>query len=164
MPATNDGTTVRFHNGGTIQVGSNEILQVKSGSMKFKIAGYAVRKQREKGAIQPPLPGDERECTLSFDIHCTGTATGWFGLLPQLMGPLATGKVVNKVTASGLLFTTSITVRVPDFVGATTGVQYVFASCYMPDGAEFSATAGEENDMVKCDMEDAEMSPTITRY
>lgn len=163
MPDRNTGIPVQFHNGGVILVGADDILNVVSGTMTYKIPGRTPRPQMSKGAIVDVLPGDERQCELSLDINYTGTATGFGGLLPLVMGALVSTRVAN-VTAAGRLFTSSITVRIPDFVGAAVGDQYVFAKCYLANGVEFTAGSGEQHDTIKATFMDAEASPAISRY
>lgn len=163
MANINSGTVVRFENGGILLIGADILLNLVSGSLEWNIPGYEPVMTKDRGVIQDPIPGDERPCSGKLSIRYTGNHyTSEIGA--AIMGALVSTKVKNVVSASGLLFTFPMTVKVPDFLGATVGDQYVFAKCFLENGLEYKTGSGTDTDTLDLSFMDAEASPAITRY
>jgi hypothetical protein len=170
MPDINAGLPVRFESGGTIQIGSDPILNVVSGTLTWKVRGYQPIPHRDRGKLQGVLAGDEQGCSLGLDVMYTagangmvGTGTPPGGFLSKLFGALTSGKINNR-TSTGELFTFNVTIRIPDGMGVATGDQYVFEKCYLPDGADFAAVPGADFDKLTISLESHSLTPTMSRY
>ncbi len=162
MPSINAGVPVRFEAGGVILIGADDILNVKEGTLKWGVKGYEPLPQTDRGVLTDVVAGNERPCEIEIDVKYTSLVDA-DGLLPKLMGALATNKIVNR-TAGGLIFTFDMTVRL--FASAGQPLPYdniVFTKCYLPDGLSFSAASGTEVDTLSLKLMSHAMSPTITR-
>lgn len=143
---------VVFEHGGIITIGSDTILNVEKGSMRFAPGIREVKEFTDRGVIQNPLEGDELPTDLEFDIKHTGGAGA--AELFELMTAQP-----NPVTGYKKQY--SIVVKFPDYSGATTGDQYTFAKC-VPVSFEFQA--GAQFDTAKLRFRDQESKPARASY
>lgn len=162
MANLNAGNPVRWENGGTVLIAALDIKNVVEGSLEWEIAGYEPAPNMDRATLTEVIAGNERPSKVKLSLkHVTAVGSG--ELLAQTMGAFVTNKIDNKTNA-GLIFTFSMTIKVPAYKGATTGTQYVFAKCYLESPTKFKAAAGVAFDTIDLECINHEMSPTITMY
>lgn len=162
MPDRNIGDVIRFENGGSILVGSDPLINVRSGTLKLKIPGYEPIPHKDRGVLIDVYAGDERACMAEFDLAYTSPYDA-SGIFAVMMGALTAGIMKNRI-AGGKLFTFDMTVRFPDGPEATTGDQYLFNKCYLADGFAVETNSGADFDTLKIAVTSHKFSPTSTRY
>ncbi|HZW06978.1 MAG TPA: hypothetical protein VFF65_07625 [Phycisphaerales bacterium] len=160
MANKNAGTQIRFENGGTILIGADTLLNIVKGSLNFKVPGYEPKQTYDRGQPGAVIAGDLRCCEGSLDLSYTSPIDA-DGVLTALVGALSADKIAN-VTAAGLIFTFSMTVKVPDGLGVATGDQYAFTGVYLDPAFDYQA--GDEVDVLKCAFKCNNGGPAITRY
>ncbi len=162
MASLNAGVPGRFENGGVILIGTDDVLQVVEGTLKWKLRGHESIPQTDRGALTVVVAGNERPCEVEFDIKYTSVFDA-DAILAKIMGPLVAGKVSNR-TNTGEIFTFDLTVRL--FAAAGQAFPYdqaVFTKCYLADGIDFSAAAGQDVDKLSLKLMSHSNSPTFSR-
>ena len=160
MANKNAGTQIRFENGGTILIGADTLLNVEKGTLNFKVPGYTPKQTYDRGQPGPVIAGDLRCCEGGFDLNYT-SPIDTDGVLTALVGALVADKIAN-VTAAGLIYTFSMTVKVPDGLGVATGDQYAFTGVYLDPAFDYQA--GEDTDKLKAAFKCNNSGPAHTRY
>jgi len=163
MADINTGTALRFENGGEILFGTDKVLNVVEGTLRFTIPGVEPVVYRDRSVLQDPIPGNEREVEGSFDIRYT-SACGADAIWAAVHGALVSTKISPIVSATGKLFTFSMTVKIFDGRGVATGTQYVFSKCYLDPIYSYQAASGTETDKLTLTFKDCEASPAITTF
>ena len=161
MADKNSGKQVTFENGGVVLIGSDNLLNIVEGTLNYQVPGRSPIMPMDRGAILDPLPGKQRVVTGSLDVAYT-SLIDTDGILPLLVGALVSDKIVG--VSSGALFTFSMTVKIPDYLGATVGDQIVFAKCFLDPLIDYKAAAGDAVDKLTFKFTDCEHSPAFTRY
>lgn len=162
MPDINAGHPLRFENGGVVLIGTDSVLNIREGTLKFTAPGYEPIPHMDKGALVSVHAGNERPCRVELDLKYTSTVDA-NGVLASLTGALVSTKIRNRLS-DGQLFTFGLTIRVPDAPGATTGDQYVFEKCYCDNPLDVQCNAGADFDTLRVAITSHALSPAITRY
>ena len=161
MADKNVGAPVRFENGGTVEIATNNILAIVEGSLEYTVPGYEPVLHMDRGVIKDPVVGNERRVTGKLALKYTSLLDS-DGVQALLMGALVSTRISN-VTAAGLLFTFSMVVKTPDYKGAITGDSVTFGKCSV-DALSIKTKAGAEFDTIEFDFTDHEASPVFARY
>ena len=140
MSDINSGNVVRFVNGGSILIGSDPIVNLGAGSMRFKLAKRQVWEHKDQGVISDVYEGDDMAGEFDLDVKvATGTLTGANGILAKL----------NGAGASGKAFKFTVKVRIPAYRGATAGEDVTLTNCYLPEGPEYQSSADADSDTLR---------------
>mgnify|MGYP000547076155 CR=1 FL=1 len=157
MPTYNDGTPVRYPNGGTLSIGADTgSLQVVNnyvdGSLEHQAPGYEKIEYKQGGKLRNVVAGDERSGTLKFELYRT----------PNIEALLT---VMRPALASGEQAFIVVRIEYPNYLNATTGRRYTFTKCYLPDDVMYrAANQGPEFDKISIELRNFENSPTLASY
>ena len=136
MANRNSGGWQRFENGAIVLIGSDPILNIVPGSVRVRHRQRERVGNRDRGVLGGMTVGDQRPQEIELQVWRTTTLNA----LLALMVPAAT---------NGMETFFAITIKQPAYLGATTGDQWVFSSCYLPEGWE-DAAGGAGEDADKC--------------
>lgn len=123
-------------NGGMIFFGTSsgdKILNVVPGSLKVKPGGRRNIFYKDAGVVKAPLVGDEEYTMVSFRVRQadrTGSSGPW--------------EKAQTAHTTGTPWSTTITIRVPDSPGASTGEEWAITNCFVDEQPE--AEMGGEGD------------------
>jgi hypothetical protein len=141
---------VRFEAGGELRLadaGTGDVYIVRNknvGTLRMRLVGYDPLKWQENGVNQVPIEGDQQSASeIEFEMKLSKRdALGIFDLAQKR----------NTSSNQGLSYVFTVTVKIPNYRGASAGQQFVFANAYfMPDSIEVEA--GERFDTVRFRME-----------
>lgn len=136
MP-TNRNTTAwqRVSNGAIILLGTaaagDPIKNLVPGSLRWKLRHRERIPNMDRGVHGSITVGDQREQEVEFQLYRTSE----FEALRALLMPGSTG-------TSGLDPGITFSIKIPDYLGASTGAKYEFTVGYLPDGFEDAADGG----------------------
>jgi hypothetical protein len=136
MANVNSGAWVRFENSGVVLIGADTLLNIVPGSLRVRERQRERIPNMDRGVLGAVTLGDQRQQEIEFQIYRVSASNTFLAT----MLPAAT---------TGLETYFSLTVKVADYLGAATGQQWVWASCYAPDGFEQQAGGrGQETDRI----------------
>jgi len=147
MADINAGQHLRFENGGTITIAGDTLLNIVEGSLKWRSPGYETIEPMDRGVMLDPLEGNERPTEIELDVRLTS------GSAADLIGAL------TGAGTAGVKKTATIVATIFDNRGATTGDSWTFASCYLPEGYEYSAASGADTDRLSLRFKAKDLEP-----
>lgn len=150
--ATFNANPLRFDNGGVLLIGSDDVLELLPGSaLEFTPCVYKNIARLDRGVPQAPRDGDLEPGTIRIRARLGAHATT--SLEQQL---LAAG-------TNGLAKEFTIVVKWPDYRGASTGVQFTFATvCF--DREKTRVSQGSDFDTVEFEGTYRTAGPTKATY
>ena len=153
MADRNSGAWQRFENGAILLLsGTDEIKNLVPGTLRYRVPQRERIVNMDRGVIGVVTIGDQRMCEIEFELHRTDNLDA----LIALFKPAVTAGVDVPV---------AMTVKIPDYLGATTGNSLAFAKCFMDEGEEHQASgSGQDADKVRFHFNDAEAAPTPGTY
>lgn len=126
MANRNSGNWQRFENAGLLQLGSggaDTILNLVPGSLRIREFQRERIINMDRGVIGNVTVGDQRAQEIEFALYRTSVTDA----LIALLCPAATNGIDTPVV---------LIVKVPDYLGASTGSIRTFDKCFMVDGPE----------------------------
>lgn len=138
MANVNAGNVFRFTNGGQFLKGTDILLNIAAGSVRFMNPGRETWVHKDQSVIQGVYVGDDREYEVDIDLKVTDLGD--------------TDTVITSLSpadASGLKTAYTATLKFPSYRGSATGFTIVFTNCYCPDGYEIQTSGGADSDTIK---------------
>lgn len=152
MANRNSGAWQRSSNGVSILLGSDPLLNLVPGSLRYKLMQRQRIDNYDRGVHGSTTIGDQRNQEVEFQLYRTST----FETLRALLVPAGTNGAETGF---------SMTIKQPDYLGAATGETFTLTAGYLPDGFEDIAdSGGQDVDKItiravfRCDY------PTISTY
>lgn len=145
-------------NGGTIYFGTaaagDKINNIVPGSLKVTPGGRSNIFYKDGGVVKAPLVGDEEYTMISFRVR-----------LADYTGSTGPWEKTQTAHTTGTPFSTTLTIRVPDYPGASTGVEWAILTCYM-DKQPTAEMGGEGDamDEVQLDFRSTQTTVLGTTY
>lgn len=144
MPATTSGyrrieagAILTFNDGTTTWT----FTSVERGTLEWEHGGYKPLPFTERGILQTPYEGDERQGKLSLKVKYAGAqATDDVGKFLQ-----------TRDTTTGKMKMWTIVLKNPTVKGGATGEQITFPTAYLAEGG-LKFKAGTEYDMLEIEM------------
>lgn len=158
MPAINVGTPTRFDLGGSIELGSGNVVNnVVPGSLEIEVGGTSLSEYRDLGVPQVPTQGDRNYSTIRFRIRVSPGDIG--GANPEI--PLSSH---DMDSATGKPKTFSVIIKVPNFPYATTGITETFANSYYARPVTYTSRDGDGHDEFSVEIRSATVTPAYSTY
>lgn len=139
-----------FEEGGTIQWGSDNVLNVESGTLEWTPGLWEKKDVMDRGTMRDPRIGGERPTKVKFAVKFSSmaAATGLYEL------------ICTKGT-TGTYKQFSVVVKIKDHIDATTGESITFAKLCV-DSVNFKS--GAEFDRLEIEATDYEANPVTTTF
>lgn len=143
MANYNSGNWIRFENGAKLingsHTGTDELLCLVPGTVRLRTQQREHVQMMDRGVLGNVVMGDERPQEIEFQLYRTPVidvlVAAW---IPSQSSP-----------TNGIEPFFSLTIKVPNYLGASTGYYYEFTKCYLPDGPEYQASgSGQDADKV----------------
>ena len=167
MADVNTGNKRTFSNGGEVIIGALTVINVVTAEVAFKYGFEEEMPQYEKNQLAgAPLPGKERMTEFTLNVHAA-SGVSFAALKAAVLGAKAADDRYKRInTTNGTVFTFSLTIKEPDYLGATTGDQYVYEDCYVNGQPEWKGGggSGEEFSRFSMDIRSCHAAPKETRY
>ena len=125
-------STRRYESGGILKItglGADPLIVagVMPGSLNFTKPGRGVLPYANTGVQQVPQDGDDENGKISFDVRGSKETTNH---LMKLLTAAPSGPTVTEFTVS---------IKIPDGRGATTGLEYASTTCFRTELPTFKA-------------------------
>jgi len=124
-----------FANGGTIEVGLDDIVNIQQGTLTFTNAFHNRILVNDQGIAQKYMEGVRGTGSISFSLKAGGlVGTSAFETL-----------MARKTTLDGDARTFSMVIKIPNFAGSTPGETITITDAVLMEPAQY--TAGGENEL-----------------
>lgn len=157
MANKNDGTPLRWENGGRALLGSSghTVLFIEKGSVELEEGGYETFPIMDRGDFTDDvIVGDERPSRVNFAVKVTSVTYDASDLY-SLIKPTPTNGVIT-------LF--PVALEFPDYRGASVGKKATFNKCFLDGPLPLSAGQASGMDMLRFSLMSLEPFPTWADY
>jgi hypothetical protein len=151
--AAGDGT-IRFEDGGVLEIGADTVLQIVAGSIQEEPGGRMRYPERDRGKYTGSVTErGQRESVVRFSLKITSSTFTANEIEDILNAVPASGDDVGLLT---------IAVTYANQSDATAGIKRTYTNCYLPNPARVRTSGSNEPDMLEFVAHSLNQYPTKT--